>query len=131
MAVAEAHHLAAFNANNRQAKRANGQNRKKPGRPKGSRKPVETGRVYSITPASGCSADEFKVQCVDYLWQMPVTLRLPAVIYQDGYLELSESLRQTLDSRHELPAQMPAATKGVFSTLLASVSRVARQRIRD
>jgi hypothetical protein len=71
------------------------------------------------------------MQCIDYFWRVPATLRLPAVIYRDGYLELSESLRQALDSRHELPAQMPAATKGVFSTLLASVSRVARQRIRD
>ena len=62
---------------------------------------------------------------------MPVTLRLPAVVYQDGYLELSKIVGQALDSRHELPAQMPASLKGVFQTLLDSVSRVARQRIRD
>ena len=62
---------------------------------------------------------------------MPVTLRLPAVVYQDGYLELSKIVGQALDSRRKLPAQMPASSKGVFQTLLDSVSRVARQRIRD
>ena len=62
---------------------------------------------------------------------MPVTLRLPAVVYQDGYLELSKIVGQALDSRRKLPAQMPASLKGVFQTLLDSVSRVARQRIRD
>ena len=70
-------------------------------------------------------------QCVDYLWRMPVTLRLPAVVYQDGYLELSKIVGQALDSRRKLPVQMPASSKGVFQTLLDSVSRVARQRIRD
>ena len=62
---------------------------------------------------------------------MPVTLRLPAVVYQDGYLELSKIVGQALDSCRKLPAQMPASLKGVFQTLLDSVSRVARQRIRD
>jgi len=62
---------------------------------------------------------------------MPVTLRLPAVVNQGGYLELSEIVRQALESRHELPTKMHASTKAVFSTLLDSVSRVARQRIRD
>ena len=62
---------------------------------------------------------------------MPVTLRLPAVVYQDGYLELSKIVGEALDSRHKLPAQMPASTKGVFCRMLESVSRVARQRIRD
>ena len=71
------------------------------------------------------------MQCIDYFWLVPATLRLPAVIYRDGYLELSESLRQALDRRHELPAQMPASTKGVFCRMLESVSRIARQRIRD
>jgi len=60
-----------------------------------------------------------------------VTLRVPAVVYQDGYQELSEVFNQALESRHELPAQMHESAEAVFSTLLSSVSRVARQRIRD
>jgi hypothetical protein len=69
-----------------------GQIKKKPGRPKGQSKPLALAKSVPVAaPVLNCSFKDFILKTVDRFWREPATLRLPTVIFQNGYLEISDS----------------------------------------
>jgi len=85
-----------------------GQIKKKPGRPKGQNKPLAQAKSIPVAAhVLNCSHKDFILQTVDRFWREPATLRLPTVIFENGYLEISDSFNQALESCRRLPANLP------------------------